>query len=78
MTDTKKTGKNPVKNDRPLAIDIPFDDALERFIQTDPKELDVTDDDDDEIPVGSEIELPKATHQGQMAVGKVMLDCYVL
>lgn len=71
--------KKPDKtNDRPLAIDIPFEDALERFIQTDPKELEVTDDDDDDIPVGRQIELPKATHQGQMAVGDVMLDCYVL
>lgn len=74
---TKKTTDKT--KERPLSLDIPFDDALERFIQTDPKELDLTrEDDDDEIPVGAEIELPKATHQGQMAVGDVMLDCYVL
>ena len=77
MTDEKTPGKKPVKKDNPLSIDIPFDDALERFIQTDPKELDVTDDNDDEPPA-SEIELPKATHQGQMAIGDVLLDAYVL
>lgn len=68
------------KRDKPLSLDIPFDEALERFIGTDPKELkDVKDDDDsDEIPTGSEIELPKATHQGQMAIGDLLLDCYVL
>lgn len=70
MTDKKK--------DPPLAIDIPFDEALERFIQTDPKEIDPVDDDGDETPVGGQIELPKATHQGQMAVGDQLLDCYVL
>lgn len=72
MTDKKK-GK-------PLDLDIPFDEALERFIGTDPKELkDVADkDDDDETPIGSEIQLPKATHQGQMTVGDLNLDCYVL
>lgn len=68
MTDPKK--------DKPMAIDIPFDDALERFINTDPKEIEDVSDDDD-LPSG-EIELPKATHQGQMAVGDLLLDCYVL
>ncbi|HWA18841.1 MAG TPA: P63C domain-containing protein [Devosia sp.] len=78
MTD-KKPGKLPdKKKERPLALDIPFEDALERFTNTDPKELDVTDDDDDELPDGTNIDLPKATHQGQMAVGDVLLDCYVL
>ncbi len=71
MTDRKK--------DKPLSLDIPFDEALERFIGTDPKELnDVKDDDNDDVPTGSEVELPKATHQGQMAVGDLLLDCYVL
>lgn len=65
------------KRDKPLSIDIPFDEALERFIGTDPKEVDDVKDDDDS-PTGSEIELPKATHQGQMPIGGLMLDCYVL
>lgn len=69
MTDKKK--------DKPLSIDIPFDEALERFIGTDPKELEDVKD-DDETPTGSEIDLPKATHQGQMTVGDLLLDCYVL
>jgi hypothetical protein len=33
---------------------------------------------DESIPVGDEIGLPKATHQGKMAVGGLELDCYVL
>ena len=66
------------KKERSLAIDIPFEDALERFIRTDPKETKVTDNDDDETPIGTQIELPKATHQGQMAIGDQLLDCYVL
>lgn len=67
MTDKKK--------DKPLSLDIPFDEALHRFIQTDPKELENVKDD-----TGSdgEVELPKATHQGQMTVGELNLDCYVL
>jgi hypothetical protein len=65
------------KKERPLSIDIPFDDALERFINTDPKEISDVDD-DDEAPPGGEIELPRATHQGQMAIGDLLLDCYVL
>lgn len=66
MTDKKK--------DKPLSLDIPFEEALERFIRTDPKEITA----DDETPTGGEIELPKATHQGQMTVGDLNLDCYVL
>lgn len=27
---------------------------------------------------GENIQIPKATHQGQMAVGELVLDCYVL
>lgn len=69
MTDRKK--------DKPLSIDIPFDEAMERFIGTDPKELKQVQD-DEETPTGAEIELPKATHQGQMAIGDLLLDCYVL
>ncbi len=69
MTDKKK--------EKPLSIDIPFDEALERFIGTDPKELEDVKDEDD-LPTGSEIELPKATHQGQMNIGELLLDCYVL
>lgn len=65
------------KKDKPLALDIPFDEALERFIGTNPKELKDMQNDDD-TPTGSEIKLPTATHQGQMAVGDLMLDCYVL
>lgn len=65
------------KLDPPLSIDIPFDEALERFINTDPKEIEM-DEDLEDIPHDGQIELPKATHQGQMAVGGLMLDCYVL
>jgi len=67
MTDKRK--------DAPLSLDIPFGEALERFIGTDPKEVEMNDD---EIPAGGQVELPKATHQGQMAVGDLLLDCYVL
>lgn len=69
MTDKKK--------DKPLSLDIPFDEALERFIGTDPNEVDDVKD-DESPPDGGEIELPKATHQGQMAIGSLILDCYVL
>lgn len=37
------------KQDPPLSIDIPFDEALERFIKTDPKEITV-DEDLEDIP----------------------------
>jgi hypothetical protein len=65
------------KNDPPLSIDVPFDEALERFINTDPKEIEVNED-TEELPANGQIELPHATHQGQMAVGGLLLDCYVL
>jgi P63C domain len=65
------------KLDPPLSIDVPFDEALERFIKTDPKEIEV-DEDTQDLPTDGQIELPKATHQGQMPVGGLMLDCYVL
>jgi hypothetical protein len=72
----KKSAKAPAKKtpEKPLSIDLPFEEALERFGVTDPNEL--TEDDD--IPVGTEVELPKATHQGQMLIGELQLDCYVL
>jgi len=57
---------------------MPFDEALERFIQTDPKEVEVVLKNDDDIPEGGQLQLPKATHQGQMAIGDLLLDCYVL
>lgn len=66
--------KSPEKKDRPLSLDIPFEEAMERFIQTDPKEIDM----DSSTPTGGEIDLPQATHQGQMTVGDLNLDCYVL
>jgi hypothetical protein len=65
------------KLDPPLSMDVPFDEALERFIKTDPKEIEV-DEDLKDIPEESQMNLPKATHQGQMAIGELMLDCYVL
>lgn len=34
--------------------------------------------DDKETPIDAEIDLPKATHQGQMVIGNLLLDCYVL
>jgi hypothetical protein len=34
--------------------------------------------DDDNTVSDGEIQLPKATHQGQMAIGELLLDCYVL
>lgn len=70
---------NDKQRDKPLSIDIPFDEALERFIQTDPKELDeMKRHEHYDTPAGSEVNLPKATHQGQMAIGDLLLDCYVL
>ncbi len=67
------------KIEKPLAIDVPFDDALARFINIDPKEIrDVDEDENDGFQPGSELELPRATHQGQMAIGDLLLDCYVL
>ncbi|WP_106638617.1 P63C domain-containing protein [Allosphingosinicella vermicomposti] len=75
MTAKKAPRKKPAeKKDRPLSLDIPFDEAMERFIGTDPKEINM----DDDTPTGGEIELPKASHQGQMTVGDLNLDCYVL
>lgn len=71
------TDKKPEKKDPPLSIDIPFDEALERFIKTDPKEIKV-DEDLQDLPASGQIDLPKATHQGQMPVGNLLLDCYVL
>lgn len=50
MTDRKK--------DKPLSLDIPFDEAFERFIGTDHKELKDVKEDDDDIPTETEIELP--------------------
>lgn len=67
MTDKKKH--------KPLSLDIPFDEALGRFIRTDPKEVENVKDDEGS---DGEIALPKATHQGQMTVGDLNLDCYVL
>lgn len=66
------------KKDPPLSIDVPFDEALERFINTDPKEIEMNEDDLKDIPEGGRIQLPKATHQGQMNIGGLLLDCYVL
>jgi hypothetical protein len=66
-----KNKKNP-----PLSVDLPFDEALERFIKTDPKEIEP--DEEGDMPMDGQIELPKATHQGQMMVGDLLLDCYVL
>ena len=69
------------RKDPPLSIDMPFDEALERFIHTDPKEVDVVENEDEEdqgVPESGKIDLPKATHQGQMEVGGLLLDCYVL
>ena len=63
--------------DPPLSIDVPFDEALQRFINTDPREVDVSEKDEDLLEDGR-IQLPKATHQGQMMVGDLELDCYVL
>lgn len=64
------------QKDPPLSIDMPFEEAMERFANTDPKEVDLVEHED--IPEGGKIELPKATHQGQMMVGDLVLDCYVL
>ncbi len=68
---TKKT------YDQPLTVDMPFDEALERFINTDPKEIKV-DPATNDIPEDGRIDLPVATHQGQMTIGDLTLDCYVL
>lgn len=65
------------KLDPPLSIDVPFDEALERFIKTDPKEIEV-DPDENDIPENGQIELPRATHQGTMNVAGLVLECYVL
>ncbi len=65
------------KQDPPLSIDIPFDEAVERFINTDPKEIEV-DENAEDMPENGRIQLPKATNQGQIAVGNLKLDCYVL
>lgn len=56
------------------AVDLDFDEALERFAQTDPSKMTGTGGPAD----GGEIQLPKATHQGNMQVGALDLDCYVL
>ncbi len=61
-----------LKNDPPLALDVPFEDALGSFIQTNPDEL-------DEVMDGnSQIDMPRATHQGQMRIHNLELECYVL
>jgi hypothetical protein len=65
------------KKDPPLSVDVPFDEALERFINTDPKEIEVSEELEG-IPESGRIQLPKATHQGQMNIGGLLLDCYVL
>lgn len=63
--------------DTPLSIDVPFDEALERFINTDPKEIDMNQEPED-LPESGRMKIPKATHQGSMMVGDLLLDCYVL
>lgn len=49
-------------------IDASFDDVANALLRSD----------GDPAMDGIEISIPKATHQGQMAVGELVLDCYVL
>ena len=54
------------KYQKPLSIDMEFDEALERFAQTDPSEM------------GDPTDLPVATHRGDLHIGSLVIPCAVL
>jgi len=58
---------NDKKYKPPLKIDKPFDKALERFIQTNPAEMDSAMD-----------EIPIAVAKGKMKIGNISIGCAVL